>query len=96
MEVFTIFERTIFESKSQHTFGVHKSECEYLQYSKEQYLKANHNSWHTVIEFILVFTIFERTIFESKSQQSVLDGYTTEEYLQYSKEQYLKANHNLF
>ncbi len=43
--VFTVFKRTIFESKSQQFEMTKQIPLQYLQYSKEQYLKANHNWW---------------------------------------------------
>ncbi len=66
--VFTVFERTIFESKSQlWSIG--------LPVSLSIYSIRKNNIWKQITTFgcsigsgSKVFTVFERTIFESKSQ----------------------------
>ncbi len=66
--VFILFQRYEFESKSQQKrpSGLSITRC--LSYFKDTNLKANHNYQGVGFNFDLVFILFQRYEFESKSQ----------------------------
>ena len=67
--VFPIFQRYNFESKSQLVVVANLTNRRCFRYFKDTILKANHNYIYNKTLSDMVFPIFQRYNFESKSQQ---------------------------
>ncbi len=65
-----------------------------MQSIKEHNLKANHNRVSRLAQLSHLYAIYQRTQFESKSQQSLLRCLIVPFCMQSIKEHNLKANHN--
>ena len=94
-QLFSICKRYNFESKSQHLLQYAEGGLDCFRYVKDTILKANHNNFKHVRDFIKLFSICQRYNFESKSQHSYENDKSSIYCFRYVKDTILKANHNL-
>ncbi len=92
--LYAIYQRTQFESKSQLQLQplVYLLIC--MQSIKEHNLKANHNLESSAANRAILYAIYQRTQFESKSQLTKYFNVKRSVCMQSIKEHNLKANHN--
>ena len=69
IQLFSIHQRYIFESKSQQVVNNDDDLKSCFQYIKDTFLRANHNIYKYLYTNIMLFSIHQRYIFESKSQR---------------------------
>ena len=68
MYLYAIYQRTQSESKLQHIFNSILFSLICMQSIKEHNMKANHNASPLICAAILLYAIYQRTQYESKSQ----------------------------